>query len=221
MDFLTKDTFLLIFLPFIAFLIIFISLFIFFLIMYIKYKKKKFFEQYKDEEWLPVVDNNGHIIGKSPRSICHNGNSRLLHPVVHIHIVNSDKKLLLQKRSITKEIQPGKWDTSIGGHISFGESLQQAIEREAKEELGIDIDFSKLIPFHSYIFELEIEKEYVFSFIYIYDGEITFQKDEIETVSFFTKKDITDLIDKNLVTENFIKEFSFLKEKEFFPYLIS
>lgn len=214
-----KDLFFLIILPLLIFFILFISILIIFLIVIVNYKKKKFIEKHKNEEWFPVVNEDGNIIGKSPRSICHNG-TKILHPVIHIHIVNTDKKLLLQKRSLKKDIQPGKWDTSIGGHISFGESLQDALLREAKEEMGIDIDFSKLIPFKKYIFESDIEKEFVFSFIYIYDGKIDFQKEEIEEINFFSNREILDLIDKNLVTQNFIKEFLFLKESEFYKYLV-
>lgn len=220
MIFSMKDIFLFIILPFVIFFIVFILFLFIFSFIFFKYKRKKFLEEYKNEEWLPVVNEEGKIIGKSPRSICHDGNNKFLHPVVHIHIINSKKRLLLQKRAITKDIQPGKWDTSIGGHISFGEKLENAIQREAKEELGIDIDLSKIIPFHKYIFELNIEREYVFSFVYFYDGEITFKKDEIEEVSFFSKNDIKELIAKNFVTENFIKEFSYLQEKEFFSSLL-
>jgi len=212
-----KDVFVLIILPLLIFFVLFIGLVVVFIVLMIQYKKYKFLEKYKDEEWLPVVNEKGNVVGKSPRSICHNG-SKILHPVVHIHIVNKERKLLLQKRSLTKDIQPGKWDTAIGGHISFGESLEVAIERESKEELGINIDFSKLIPFNKYIFESDIEKEFVFSFIYLYDGEIDFQKDEIDEVSFFNSDEILRLIDMDLVTQNFIKEFSYLRNSKFYSY---
>lgn len=162
-------------------------------------------------EFFNIVDNNGKIIGKESRDICHNG-SKILHPVVHIHILNSKKQLLLQKRKSNKDIQPGKWDTSIGGHIQAGESINQALIREAKEEINADINLDKIIPLKIYIFESEIEKEYVYSFIYFFSGKIIFQKSEIDKVKFFSKNKIFKLIAKGRTTPNFIKEFNLLKQ---------
>jgi isopentenyl-diphosphate delta-isomerase type 1 len=161
-------------------------------------------------EFFDIVNDNGKIIGKASRSKCHNG-SKLLHPVIHIHIINSEKKLLLQKRKIDKDIQPGKWDTSIGGHIISGELTEEAIKREANEELGIIIKLNKLIKLDEYIYESEIEKEYVRSYVYYYSGRIIFQESEIDEVRFFSINDINVLIKQKMVTPNFIKEFLSLK----------
>ena len=88
------------------------------------------------EEWFPLIDEQGNTIGKATRRECHNG-SKLLHPVVHLHIINNDGELYLQKRSTNKDIQPGKWDTAVGGHIDYGETVEEALSREVREELGI------------------------------------------------------------------------------------
>jgi len=71
-------------------------------------------------EWFPLVNEEGETIGKATRKECHSG-SKLLHPVIHLHIFNKDGDLYLQKRSMNKDIQPGKWDTAVGGHIDYGE----------------------------------------------------------------------------------------------------
>lgn len=162
-------------------------------------------------EFFDIVDNNGKIIGKASRKECHNG-SKLLHPVVHIHIVNSKKELLLQKRKMNKDIQPGKWDTSIGGHIVSGEFLNDAIKREANEELKINIKLNKLIKIDEYIYESEIEKEYVYSYAFNYSGKIIFQESEIDEVKFFSIKDLDELIKRKMVTPNFTNEFILLKK---------
>ena len=70
------------------------------------------------EEWFPLVDEEGNVIGKATRIECHSG-SKLLHPVIHLHIFNSAGDLLLQKRSMRKDIQPGKWDPAVGGHVEL------------------------------------------------------------------------------------------------------
>ena len=74
------------------------------------------------EEMFPIVDEEGNITGAATRGECHNG-SKLLHPVVHLHVFNSKGELYLQKRPEWKDIQPGKWDTSVGGPISPSEEL--------------------------------------------------------------------------------------------------
>ena len=85
---------------------------------------------------FPIVEPNGIVTGRAERAYCHSG-AKPLHPVVHIQILNRSGQLYLQKRSMLKDIQPGKWDTAVGGHVSYGESIMEAVFREAFEELGI------------------------------------------------------------------------------------
>ncbi len=143
--------------------------------------------RYKDDEWFDIVTPEGKIIGKMPRTLCHRGPG-LLHPVVHLFVINSEGCILLQKRSTTKSIQPGKWDTSVGGHVASGESVMSALHREAKEELDIS-GFTPLFA-HRYLWEYEIESELVFSFVTRYDGEMQFNKDEIDEIAYFTIEQI-------------------------------
>ena len=89
------------------------------------------------EEQLPIVDESGKVIGKAARSVCHHG-EKLLHPVVHLHVLDNNRAIYLQKRPLNKQIQPGKWDTSVGGHISFGEDIETSLKREAWEEIGLE-----------------------------------------------------------------------------------
>ena len=70
------------------------------------------------QELFPLVDKDGQVIGSATRGECHRG-SRLLHPVVHLHVYNSKGDIYLQLRPKRKDIQPGKWDTAVGGHIAY------------------------------------------------------------------------------------------------------
>jgi hypothetical protein len=86
-------------------------------------------------ELFPVITEEGVVTARTTRAVCHSG-AMWLHPVVHLHIFNSRGELYLQRRSMKKDIQPGKWDTAVGGHVDYGEQIETALRREAREELG-------------------------------------------------------------------------------------
>ena len=156
-------------------------------------------------EIFPITDEDGNIIGEAPRSVCHDGKSKLLHPVVHLHLFNSDGNLFLQKRSLKKDIQPGKWDTSVGGHFKPGETPLEALERETEEEIGLRNLDPKFIG--KYIWESQYEKELVYSFVATSDETPLINKDEIEEGKYWSIDEIKNSLDKNLFTPNFEHEF--------------
>lgn len=68
----------------------------------------------------------------------------LWHRTVHVWILNSNKELLIQKRSLHKEVYPGLWDISCAGHLSSGEDTYCGAIRELKEELGLTAESEEL-----------------------------------------------------------------------------
>lgn len=159
-------------------------------------------------EYFPLVNLEGVVVGKATRKECHNG-SFLLHPVVHLHVFNSTGMLYLQKRSMSKDIQPGKWDTSVGGHVDFGEKVADALKREACEELGLE-HFDPIFAF-AYPFRSNCEYELVNSYYLVYDGVIKPDPVEIEESRFWSLSEIELGISKHLFTPNFELEFQKLK----------
>ncbi len=164
-----------------------------------------------NNEVFPLVDEQGTVIGKATRKECHNG-SMLLHPVVHLHIVLKGKGIYLQKRSMSKDIQPGKWDTSVGGHVDFGESVEDALLREAREELGFT-GFSP-VALKPYVFQSKVERELINPFFVIVDDGLFFDidNDEVDEGRFWTWSEVDSNIGKSVFTPNFESEYQKFKE---------
>ena len=147
------------------------------------------------EEKFPLVDEEGRVIGSATRGECHNG-SRLLHPVVHLHVFNSAGDIYLQKRPEWKDIQPGKWDTAVGGHMDYGETPEQALRREVSEELGITDFVPEFVD--KYVFDSKRERELVY---------VRPSAEELDGGRFWTMQEIKEAMGKEILTPNFESEF--------------
>lgn len=155
--------------------------------------------KYSKVEWVPLMNIEGKMIGWAPRPLVHNG-SLWLHPVVHLHVIN-DNKLLLQLRPKTKKIQPGKWDTAVGGHIALNEKIEIALQREAWEEIGLKDFEAQLVK--QYVWESPIEHEFVFSFVTKANALFKPKNlNEVDELRFWTKEELQDNIGKNIFTPN-------------------
>lgn len=160
-------------------------------------------EQDNSQELFPIVDEEGNIVGAATRGECHSG-TKLLHPVVHLHVFNAAGDLFLQKRPEWKDIQPGRWDTAVGGHIDLGENVEMALLREAQEELGVDASGAERLQ--PYVFESERERELVYP--HRLTTEQTIQP-SAETAGgrFWSFAEIRETIGQGILTPNFEQEF--------------
>lgn len=159
----------------------------------------------ESEEQLEIVNDKGEVIGLAPRSEMH-GNPSLIHRVVHVLVFNNKSELLLQKRSLNKDVAPGRWDTSVGGHVGVEEDLLFSAGREMEEELGITLCEPDYL--YSYIHFNIYETELVTTYSCIYDGDINnFNRHEIDEVRFWGMSEIRDVIGKKILSDNFEDEF--------------
>ncbi|MGD9494508.1 MAG: NUDIX domain-containing protein [Bacteroidales bacterium] len=163
------------------------------------------------EEYVPLVDEEGKIIGRAARSEVHNGSFRM-HPVVHLHVIREDGAFLLQLRPKDKQIQPGKWDTAVGGHVAWGEPIEKALQRETEEEIGL----KKFKPLFAgkYVWKSEVEKELVFVFVYRATIDDKFNHTaEVADLRWWTKQELKRNLKKGVFTPNFEYDYSMLMKE--------
>lgn len=171
--------------------------------IYQRFKREKV-----SQEFVPLVDEEGKILGRASRSEVHNGSFKM-HPVVHLHVIRDDGAFLLQLRPKDKQIQPDKWDTAVGGHVSWGEPIEKALERETLEEIGL----KKFAPQFAkkYVWQSEIEKELVFVFVYKATTDDKFSHtDEVADLRWWSQKEIKRNLKKGVFTPNFEYDYSML-----------
>ena len=156
----------------------------------------------KSEEVFDIVDEQDRLVGKAARSEVH-GNPTLIHRVAHVLVFDSSGELFLQKRGVKKDVQPGKWDTSVGGHVEAGEAYEDAAFREMREELGIE--GTKIEFMYKYLHRNEYESEYVSTYRCVWNGPIEIQPEEIDAGRFWSLEKIRKS-DPSLFTPNFLDE---------------
>lgn len=158
------------------------------------------------EERFPRVDEQGQVIGEVTRSQAH-GDPSQIHPVVHCLVTNRAGELLLQLRSQDKDVQPGRWDTSVGGHVSLGETIEQALHRELGEEIGLDAQAAELEFLYRYLNRSDIETELVHTYGCVHEGPFVRQVCEIDELRFWQPREIEAALGSGRLTPNFEDEF--------------
>jgi isopentenyl-diphosphate delta-isomerase type 1 len=158
----------------------------------------------EQDEWFDLVDETGRVIGRATRRECH-GNPALMHPVVHVLVFDRRGRLYLQRRSAAKDIQPGKWDTSVGGHFQPGEAPEAAAKREMREELGVEP--ASLAFAYQYVWRSNVETELIRAFATVHDGPFELNREELDDGRFWTMDEIRAALADDRLTPQLRLEF--------------
>jgi len=153
-------------------------------------------------EIFEVVDEQGRIVGRAPRALCHR-TPALLHRAAHVIVTDGAGRIYLQKRALNKDIQPGKWDTSVGGHVDAGEDFEAAARREMREELCLA---GELLFLCRYLWRTPCETEMVETFLHVAESEPQPRPEEIDEGRWFTIKEAEALVAGGGATPNLAEE---------------
>lgn len=161
------------------------------------------------EEMLPLVEPSGLVYGQAARSYCHSG-AKVLHPVVHLHLIDRYGRLYLQKRSMEKDLLPGYWDTAVGGHVTYGELAEEALYREAAEELGLTAFNPSFLG--TSVWETQRDLEFVITFAAVGHPDLHPDNAEVSEGRWWSYSELDAAFGKRILTPNFEYEFSRIRE---------
>ena len=156
------------------------------------------------DEIFEIVNELGAVIGRARRAECHR-DPRLLHRVAHVLVFTPAGGLLLQRRSPLKDLEPNKWDSSVGGHLAPGETPAAAARRELAEELGV----AGVVPrfLYSYLWRDPREAEMVYSFALVHGGPWRPAPDEISELRAWPSAAIVAALGTGVFTPSFEHEW--------------
>ena|SRR3989338_1572919 len=158
-------------------------------------------------ELFDIVDENDKVIGQATRGEVHR-NKNLIHRSIGVCVFNSQGEMYLQKRSSTKDTDPGKWTIACSGHVLSGDSYQVTAVRELKEELGVNL---KLEFVTKYLCRASKETEMSVLYKAYSDGPFKLHPQEIEEGKFYTQKELKEASEKKKIELSFMGQVALEK----------
>lgn len=160
------------------------------------------------EEWWPIVNDQGKIIGSIQRLTSLNDEKKYMHPIVRVLIIDKGM-ILLQKRSNGSLIFRGLWDAAVSNHLNMGETIEKCVERTAKEQYSLS-NF-KYMYLANYAIEVEKEHHYAFLFVSCQENELKINTIFTEQLKWWTQQQIDENLNTGIFSDNFKVEYDLLK----------
>jgi isopentenyldiphosphate isomerase len=160
------------------------------------------------DELFDVVNERDEVIDRKPRGEVHRLGLR--HRAVHVLVFNARGQVFLQKRSLTKDRQPGLWDSSVSGHVGAGESYDAAAARELQEEIGLHSDVTP-----RRLFKIDACPETDQEFVWVYccqaEGPFVLDPEEIDRGEWFSTAEVSGRLRER--PEEFVGAFRLIWER--------
>lgn len=160
------------------------------------------------DELVEVLTEDGKLVGERINKIAAHKNG-ICHGISAIALIDNNGRLLIQKRSSTKKVEPNKWDLSGAGHIDINEPPKRAAVRELYEESGIVVEEQDLELIDTFLNKIELDTEtYInhFTYLYIVQKDVTkesivIQKSEVSETKFVDKEEFINLLNNGDMVE--------------------
>lgn len=166
------------------------------------------------DEIVDVVNEKDEVIGQSTKGEV-NSNPNVIHREVAVLIYNSEGKILIQQRSKNKRTNPLVWIISVAGHVKSGQSYEQAVHMELKEELGFDTEL-KLYEKQKFSYSNETQLTCSYLGKIPEDAQIKFDSNETEAVRFVNESELNEMIAMGEKVEEYsLSDFRKFFEGEF------
>lgn len=161
------------------------------------------------ENWLPVINEKGKVIGRMPYSASLNSQTKHCHPVIRIAVI-FDRMFYLTVRDTHEPVSPQALDYPLYGYIRFKQSMESAVNKI----MGLSLSKSSLEPRLQVRYSFENAK--VKSMVSLYTIVVRTEEQFVKYVKkvngkLWTQKQIEENLGKGVFSEYFEKEYPYLQ----------
>lgn len=169
------------------------------------------------DELVEIIDEHGNAIKVVSKKEAHE--KGLLHKTVVSEVIDSKGRWLLVKQPNTKQ-DAGQYVSAIGGHVSAGETENEALKKETREEIGLEGDYKYELVGRTILnrYILGRQENHLLVIYKIYSDQEPIINHEIESYKYFSEQELKRELKEN--PQLFGDAFHFVV-KEFFSNLIT
>jgi isopentenyldiphosphate isomerase len=160
------------------------------------------------EEWWPIVNNSGKIVGSVEHFTSLTEKKKFQHPMARVMIIDKSR-ILLQRKPADDLVAPSMWDTTMSNHVRMIETIEACVERTAKDYFQVD-DF-KYMHLSNYACENKYELQYAFLFVSCQISEIKPRPTDSHPTKWWTQRQIEENLHSGIFSENFLIEYDLIK----------